>query len=1362
MPFEATNAAFSADRKRLSIFRKHLMSSVFAALIVASACSGALAQEAKYFNADGTKTNDFAAARKTWQADVEFNGNWGLKAIGADAAYALGIAGEGVKLSVFDTPVWRGHPEFATQEGSVFPKLTFLPTSGIRTYTDPRITVWHAGDPFKFDGTLYIQANGNVTIHGIHVAGIAAANRDGKGILGTAYKASIIAATNGDAGPEDGIVKGNDGGVYYSGWKALADSGTEIITNSWGIGIPGLVFDYRDAYAQFKEIKAIMGTPEGGTYDGALYAARKGVVLEFSAGNNRNEQHPDAIVGLPSFVPGIEKYWLATASVAASATSPSGVTISDFSSRCGYTKYYCVVAPGTQINSGIAEIDTTGRKKGDFIPDGEITPGYGKANGTSMAGPFATGTWALIKARFPYLAGGEVNEILKTTSTDLGVAGVDDLYGWGLVSVPTAMKGPGQFLTRFEANLPAGTSDIWSNNISQTGLDQRKKEEDQEVADWTARKIQNGWQDGISEAALSEKLKAQRPAIKDLLSKFGTAVTANKYEVELQNIRSNLLATAIYDRFVGNSTYGGVLTPEPGSTGDMFRRLFMTDFNKFLASFTVLDSDLLAAMSDTLEEYERTEARTKAFSTTYEAGLTKSGAGKLSLTGKNTFRGDTIVNGGELNIDLGGSIISAAIVNDTGLLSVDGTAAKATINNGGALKVNVTGVTGDLTLNGGAASIDGKSGGATVNGMLAGDGSVASWGMLGGNGTVGALVANNGGMVSPGNSIGKLTASGDATFGKGSKLFIEVLPGSEDARNTADILAVTGKALLNGGWVWTHLQDGGQNLSSNDIAALYRTPYQFMTYAERSGAFEGALPAYPFITVSLAYNAKDATLGFSRNAVKFADLAKTENQKAVAGAIESLGEGNKLFNTVLFAEMASDAGAGIGHGAADKDVVDKLEKLEEQRLATLEEEQRLATLEEQRLTKLEEQRLLTKLEEQSLTELEEQRLAELDEQKATLEEQRLAREAEDQKRAAEEAAARLQALYDILRGDLHATVKGVLIENTGFVSAAATNRLRAAFDGVAAKPQPTTTPLAYGPEAGTKSGRAFAAIDPVAPTTAFWGQAYGSWREIEGNADASGYSRNIGGFVSGFDGLVGEGLLNSTWRLGLLAGYSNSSLSGHASKTAVDGYQLGFYAGTQLDISGDIAGDALGLRFGVNLGHNELDTSRDDMFDRHEASYNAQTVQVFGELGYQIKTAYAGFEPFAAASHVVLKTDAFQEDGETSNLGGRSSSTDVTTTTLGLRASHDFALSETIMITARGMLGWSHAFGDVTPEARLAFAGGEAFTVEGLPIAEDAGIVEAGFDIGIGANTTLGLGYTGQFSSRANDNAVKADLTMRF
>jgi uncharacterized protein with beta-barrel porin domain len=43
----------------------------------------------------------------------------------------------------------------------------------------------------------------------------------------------------------------------------------------------------------------------------------------------------------------------------------------------------------------------------------------------------------------------------------------------------------------------------------------------------------------------------------------------------------------------------------------------------------------------------------------------------------------------------------------------------------------------------------------------------------------------------------------------------------------------------------------------------------------------------------------------------------------------------------------------------------------------------------------------------------------------------------------------------------------------------------------------------------------------------------------------------------------------------------------------------------------------------------------------------------------------------AGASYVHLKTAHFQEDGNVSNLTGLSGTTDLTTTTLGLRASHD-------------------------------------------------------------------------------------------
>lgn len=74
------------------------------------------------------------------------------------------------------------------------------------------------------------------------------------------------------------------------------------------------------------------------------------------------------------------------------------------------------------------------------------------------------------------------------------------------------------------------------------------------------------------------------------------------------------------------------------------------------------------------------------------------------------------------------------------------------------------------------------------------------------------------------------------------------------------------------------------------------------------------------------------------------------------------------------------------------------------------------------------------------------------------------------------------------------------------------------------------------------------------------------------------------------------------------------------------------------------------------------------------------------------------------------------------------------------------------------MLSWRHAFSDVTPEARLAFA----FKVAGIPIGRDAAVIEAGLDVAITSSATLGLSYRGQLTSRTSDNGFKVDLTVKF
>ncbi len=384
----------------------------------------------------------------SWRSS-EFKADWGLGAIHADSAYAAGYSGKGVKLGIFDQPVYAQHPEFAGKD-----KMVTLVTTGIRQYTDPYIPV-KVGDVFRYDGSPSVGSDGKLGSHGTHVGGIAAGNRDGVSMHGVAFDAQIISADNGDPGPEDGIVLGNDGAVYKAGWDSLVASGARIINNSWGIGITDRFakggrnpefphFTVDDARAQFAQIQPLLGTMPGGAYDGAIAAARSGVMTIFAAGNDYNLNNPDAIAGLAYFVPEIAPNWLTVAALQQNpdTSSANPYLISTFSSRCGYTASFCVSAPGTRIYSAVIG--------GTSLED--LTQGYANKNGTSMAAPHAAGAAAVLMERFPYMSGAQIASVLRTTATDMGAPGIDALYGWGMIDLDKGLRGPGMLVT--EQDIP--------------------------------------------------------------------------------------------------------------------------------------------------------------------------------------------------------------------------------------------------------------------------------------------------------------------------------------------------------------------------------------------------------------------------------------------------------------------------------------------------------------------------------------------------------------------------------------------------------------------------------------------------------------------------------------------------------------------------------------------------------------------------------------------------------------------------------------------------------------------------------------------------------------------------------------------
>ena len=168
-------------------------------------------------------------------------------------------------------------------------------------------------------------------------------------------------------------------------------------------------------------------------------------------------------------------------------------------------------------------------------------------------------------------------------------------------------------------------------------------------------------------------------------------------------------------------------------------------------------------------------------------------------------------------------------------------------------------------------------------------------------------------------------------------------------------------------------------------------------------------------------------------------------------------------------------------------------------------------------------------------------------------------------------------------------------------------------------------------------------------------------------------------------------------------------------------------------------------------------------FERQTASYNADTGQLFGEVAYPTQVAGVGVEPFAGLAYVSVGTDTFREHGGAlASLRGLDTDQDVGYSTLGLRAASTMHWGA-MLVTPHLSAAWQHAFDDVTPGAALAFAStGIGFDIAGVPLAQDSALIDAGLDFALGANTTAGVSYSGQFGDGVTDNAVKGRFTLLF
>lgn len=344
--------------------------------------------------------------------------------------------------------------------------------------------------------------------------------------------------------------------------------------------------------------------------------------------------------------------------------------------------------------------------------------------------------------------------------------------------------------------------------------------------------------------------------------------------------------------------------------------------------------------------------------------------------------------------------------------------------------------------------------------------------------------------------------------------------------------------------------------------------------------------------------------------------------------------------------------------------------------------------------------------------------------------------------------------FQQLSGESHAAAQGAMVQGSTAVGSAVNNRMRTTSQGVAA---PSTPALGYAEEKKLVKDDRFASYDkkPDAATFdrerfAVWGSGFGSWGRIDGQNGSLSTDTSSGGLMIGADGFVTDALHG-----GVFAGYSRSSFDTATSDGNSNNYHVGIYGGTEVG--------ALSLRTGVSHTWHQLDTARTVTFlgETLRGDFDARSWNVFGEAGYRIDFGLTAFEPFANLSHTRVSTNGFTETGGIGALTVNGQVVNTTFTTIGLRAETAFDLGG-IAAVARGMAGWRHAFGDTDALSTARFSSGDSFTTSGTPIDKNAALFEAGLDLAVTPDATIGLTYTGQIGTNAQDHGVNAKLRLKF
>jgi len=222
--------------------------------------------------------------------------------------------------------------------------------------------------------------------HGTAVAGvIAAATNNGIGVAATAPGARIMSIKAGDEGVV--LLGGVLNGIYYA-----VDNGAKVINLSQ-------------------------------TYDPSEYSFVEQLAVYYAVGNGATVVAAAGEEGDSEFYPGYDDV-ISVSAIKADAQQAARARARDFID---------FAAPGENIYTTVPTYPARVSGEGASL-------NYAYMNGSSMASAFVSGAAALILSKEPGLNFLQVEKALEKGATDIGDAGKDSKFGYGLINIYKSLK----------------------------------------------------------------------------------------------------------------------------------------------------------------------------------------------------------------------------------------------------------------------------------------------------------------------------------------------------------------------------------------------------------------------------------------------------------------------------------------------------------------------------------------------------------------------------------------------------------------------------------------------------------------------------------------------------------------------------------------------------------------------------------------------------------------------------------------------------------------------------------------------------------------------------------------------------------